>query len=132
MRSTWDVLQESNRVLLEKPDWYQHGTSFSNWALTVAQFQTTAWLRDAKRNRIVVTAEIVELMADEATAIETQAKEQSQSVRTCIESLSEGSRELIHLRYAKSMRLAALSEQTGRTMNALKQLFFCLSHWDLH
>ena len=61
--SAWDVLQETNRVLLEKRDDFQPGTSFLNWALTVAQFQTMAWLRNQKRSRLIVTAEIAELPA---------------------------------------------------------------------
>lgn len=124
--SAWDVLQETNRVVLEKRDEFQSGTSFLNWVLTVAQFQTMAWLRDRKRSRLIVTAEIVELMADEAVSIEAESEPQQQALRHCIESLSDGHRELLHLRYAKSLKLADLAEQTGRSVTALKQLFFRL------
>ena len=124
--SSWDVLQETNRVLLEKRDEFKLGTSFLNWSLTVAQFQTMAWLRDQKRNRLIVTAEIVELLADDAVSIEAESEPQRQALRHCIESLSDGHRELVDLRYAKSVKLADLAEQTGRTVNALKQLFFRL------
>ena len=124
--SAWDVLQETNRVLLEKRDEFHPGTSFLNWALTVAQFQTMAWLRDKKRSRLIVTAEIVERIAEEAIAIEVEAESRQQALRQCIESLSDGHRELVHLRYARSMRLADLADQTGRSVNALKQLFFRL------
>ena len=124
--AAWDVLQETNRVLLEKRDEFQAGSNFPNWALTVAQYQTMAWLRDQKRSRLVVNAEIVELMADEAAAIEAESEPQQQALRRRLESLSDGHRELVHLRYARSVRLADLAEQTGRTVNALKQLFFRL------
>ena len=124
--SSWDVLQETNRVLLEKRSEFQTGTNFLNWALTVAQFQTMAWLRDKKRNRVIVTAEIVELMAEEAVKIETEAKSRQQALTKCIQSLSEGHQELVHLRYSKSVRLGDLADQTGRSVNALKQLFFRL------
>ena len=63
--SGWDVLQETNCVLVEKRDGFESGTSFLNWALTVAQFQTMAWLRDKKRDRHIVTSEIVELMTQD-------------------------------------------------------------------
>ena len=124
--SSWDVLQETNRVLLEKRDEFEAGTSFVNWALTVAQFQTMAWLRDRKRSRLIVTAEIVELMAADAVSIEAESEPHQLALRQCIESLSDGHRELVHLRYAKSVKLADLAKQTGRTVNALKQLFFRL------
>ena len=126
VESAWDVLQETNRVLLEKRGEFQAGTNFLNWALTVAQFQTMAWLRDRNRNRLIATPEIVELMAEEAAAIESRAEAQQQALKHCIETLSAGHRELVHLRYARSMRLADLAEQTGRSVGALKQLFFRL------
>lgn len=124
--SSWDVLQETNRVLLEKRDDFTVGTSFLNWSLTVAQFQTMAWLRDRKRSRLIVTAEIVELMADDAASIEAESEPQQQALRQCIESLSDGHRELMHLRYAKFVKPADLAEKTGRSVNALRQLFFRL------
>jgi RNA polymerase sigma-70 factor (ECF subfamily) len=124
--SAWDVLQETNRVLLEKRDDFREGSSFLNWALTVAQFQTMAWLRDRNRSRVIVTPEIVELMADDAVGFEAEADAQHLALRKCMESFSHGHRELIHLRYSQSVRLADLAEQTGRSVNALKQLFFRL------
>lgn len=124
--SSWDVLQETNRVLLEKRGDFQAGTNFLNWALTVAQFQTKAWLRDRKRSRVIVTAEIVELMAEEAVEIETEAESRQRALAQCVQSLPDGHQELVHLRYSKSIQLADLADQTGRSVNALKQLFFRL------
>jgi RNA polymerase sigma-70 factor, ECF subfamily len=124
--AAWDVLQETNQVLLKKRDEFQPGTNFLNWALTVAQFQTMAWLRDQKRNRMIVTAEIVELMAEDAAALENPIDGRQEALKACLQSLSEGHRELVHLRYAKSQKLNDLAEQTGRSVNALKQLFFRL------
>jgi RNA polymerase sigma-70 factor (ECF subfamily) len=122
--SAWDVLQETNRVLLEKRDEFQDGTSFTNWALTVAQFQTMAWLRDQKRDRILVTSEIVELMAADALALQPVDDLRQQALLVCLESISDDHRELVHLRYGRSETLTELSRQTGRSVNALKQLFY--------
>ena len=125
--SAWDVLQETNLVLLKKRDEFQPGTSFLNWALTVAQFQTMAWLRNQKRSRLIVTADIVGLLADDAATLEAKdGQPQEDALKSCLESLTAGHRELVHLRYAKSLKLADLAEQTGRSVNALKQLFFRL------
>jgi RNA polymerase sigma-70 factor (ECF subfamily) len=124
--AAWDVLQETNRVLLEKQAQFQLGTSFVNWSLTVAQFQTMAWLRDAKRDRLLATPEIVELMADEAEVISAGEDDRKQALHHCLESLSNGHRDLIHWRYVRSESLVQLAKRSGRTVNALKQLFFRL------
>lgn len=122
--AAWDVLQEANRVLLEKRAEFREGTSFVNWALTVAQFQTMAWLRDRGRDRLVATPEIVELISAEAMSLDSEVDQQQQALRTCLDELPENHRELVHLRYAQSRKLTELAKASGKTVNALKQLFF--------
>lgn len=122
--AAWDVLQESNRVLLEKRTEFEVGTSFTNWALTVAQFQTMAWLRNQKRDRLIATPEIIELMADDAKEMYAEEGSRMGALNACLESLSDTHRDLVHRRYARSEKLTDLSKQTGRTVNAMKQLFF--------
>ncbi len=124
--AAWDVLQETNRVLLEKRAEFRPGTSFVNWALTVAQFQTMAWLRNQRRDRLVATPEIVELLAEDATVPAEEEDPRGRALRACLEQLPAPHRELIHRRYTLSEQFTALSGSTGRSVNALKQLFFRL------
>lgn len=124
--AAWDVLQETNRVLLEKRDEFEFGTSFVNWALTIAQFQTMAWLRNQRRDRLVATPEIVELLTDDAIRMDGNEDSKRTALNACLKSLSDQHRELIHRRYTHSEKLVELSERTGRSVNALKQLFFRL------
>lgn len=124
--AAWDVLQETNRVLLEKRGEFEPGTSFLNWSLTVARLQTMAWLRDRGRDRMLVTPRIVELLADDAREMAHADDGRTAALRQCLEGLSEEHRQLVHRRYTRSERLAELSAGTGRTVNALKQLFFRL------
>jgi RNA polymerase sigma-70 factor (ECF subfamily) len=122
--AAWDVLQETNRVLLEKRSEFKLGTNFANWALTVAQFQTMAWLRDQKRDRLVATPEIVDLLANDAKEMDARENSKTIALKACLDSLSDSQRELVHRRYSRSEKLAELSDRTGRSVNALKQLFF--------
>lgn len=124
--ASWDVLQETNRVLLEKRDNFEFGTSFVNWALTIAQFQTMAWLRNQSRDRLIATPEIVDLLADDATEMNADADSKERALKTCLESLSDLHQQLMHRRYTRSEKLSELSERTGRSVNALKQMFFRL------
>jgi RNA polymerase sigma-70 factor (ECF subfamily) len=122
--AAWGVLQETNRVLLEMRGRFEPGTSFANWALTVAQYQTMAWLRDQSRDRLVATPEVVELLATESPVKDALDDERASALLQCVQTLSQTHRELLHHRYARSQSLAELSVQSGRSTNALKQLFF--------
>lgn len=125
--STWDVLQETNRVLIEKQAKFQMGTSFLNWALTVAQFQTMAWLRDQKRDRHVMTPEIAELVqVDDLFDAWKTSDERIVALEKCVQGLSVPHRELIRCRYTTGDSLAKIAERTAVSVNSLKQAFFRL------
>lgn len=125
--STWDVLQETNRVLIEKHQQFRHGTNFLNWSLTVAQFQTMAWLRDQKRDRHVMTPEIVELIGSDGGEVDSLFKtsdERMRALKGCIEKLPNDSRDVIQQRYHDDLPLAQLAATASRSVNAIKQLLF--------
>lgn len=49
-----DVIQEINKVLLEKEDSFDINKSFKGWAIGVAKWQIRAYLQKKKRNRELV------------------------------------------------------------------------------
>ena len=125
--SAWDVLQETNRVLIEKRAAFESGTSFVNWSLTVAQFQTRAWLRDKGRDRHVVTSEIVELMAQEGCVATWKAWDgRLSALETCMARLTDKNREMLKMRYVQEETILEISKNSSRSVNNLKQLFFRL------
>jgi len=85
-----------------------------------------AWLRDRKRDRLIATAEIVTLLAEEAREIDEGDDRRLTALDGCLAQLSAQHQQLLHQRYAHSESLAQLSQRSGRSVNALKQLFFRL------
>jgi RNA polymerase sigma-70 factor len=123
--STWDVLQETNRVLIEKHENFLAGTSFINWSLTVAQVQVKAWLRDQKRDRHILTPELADVFAqDERTVAWTNRDQKIAALEECFETLSTPNQELIRSRYSQDESLAEISTHTSKSVNSLKQIFF--------
>ena len=61
-----DVLQETNLVLWRKIDEFDSAKPFLAWAFGVARFQVLAHLRDQKRDRLLLDAELVDVISDEA------------------------------------------------------------------
>lgn len=125
--STWDVLQETNRVLIEKNKDYVDGTSFVNWSLTVAQFQVMAWLRNQKRDRHILTPELAEVFSRD-TSFEswTNTDPRIIALEECLQTLEPAQRELVAARYRRGDTLQEISDRTQKSVNSLKQIFFRL------
>lgn len=123
--STWDVLQETNRVLIEKRDDYVRGTSFVNWSLTVAQFQVMAWLRDQKRDRHILTPELADVFSKDSHFVSWRNRDlRISALEECLQLISGPNRELIRRRYADDESLEQISIKADKSINALKQTFF--------
>src|SRR5205809_484611 len=60
-----DVMQEAAIVLWEKFAEFRDGADFRAWAFGVARFKVLSWLRDKGRDRLVLSEETVELLANE-------------------------------------------------------------------
>jgi len=69
--STDDVLQEANKILwIKRADWDPE-TAFLKWAYRICYFQAKAFLRDAKRERLVFREDLFEVLAAEEPRDET-------------------------------------------------------------
>lgn len=129
-----DVLQETNLVLWKKAAEFAAGSDFGAWACTVARFQVLAYLRDARRDRLVFDESLVEVLVGDAEAESIDIERQLAALRQCLEKLSGARRELIRGRYTLDQSIQQLAAATGQTagsvaMNlsrARKALFDCI------
>lgn len=115
-----DVLQETNLVLWRKLDEFNASKPFLPWAFAIARFQVLACIRDRKRDRLLLDAELAEALAG---AVEQQASrlpETRTALRTCLGTLSDGNRALIEQRYFEGKSIAELCESLGRKASAVK------------
>src|SRR6188768_3964638 len=62
-----DVMQEAAVVLWEKFGEFDVDGDFRAWAFSVARYKVLSWLRDKRRDRLVLSDEVVTLVADETT-----------------------------------------------------------------
>lgn len=115
-----DVLQETNLVLWRKIDQFDGSKPFLPWAFAIARFQVLAFLRDRKRERMLLDPELIELVADQAAQESTCLESTRQSLRSCLGKLSPKSQELIRGRYFSSLTIEQLSKSVSRTAGATK------------
>jgi RNA polymerase sigma-70 factor, ECF subfamily len=115
-----DVLQETNIVLWRKIDEFQADRAFLPWAFAIARFQVLAHLRDKKRDRLLLDAELAETISEEAARQADQSDQFREALRPCLTTLTASNRDLVERRYFREMSIAAIAEEIDRTVSAVK------------
>ncbi len=115
-----DVLQETNLVLWRRLDEFQPDRPFLPWALAIARLQVLAHLRDHKRDRLLLDAELVETIGREAEHAAQQFDAIREALRHCLELLTPRNRDLVERRYYRGVPLAEIAQTVGRTVGAIK------------
>ncbi|MEL6110833.1 MAG: sigma-70 family RNA polymerase sigma factor, partial [Planctomycetota bacterium] len=113
-----DVVQETNLVLWRKIDEFDVGKPFLAWALGIARFQVLASLRDQKRDRLMLDAELAEQLSSEVAKQSEQFDDVRRSLRDCLQRLAPRGKELIELRYFRGLSTTEIATQLERSLSA--------------
>jgi len=118
-----DVLQEASVVMWKKLHQLEKEEDFFIWARVIVRYEALRARRDAARDRLVLSEETLELLANEAMPTTGDELEQErQALKGCLKKLTDEQRELV---FAASMRdggVKELAEATSRTANSLYKL----------
>jgi len=117
---TADVLQETNMVLWRKIDEFQTDKAFLPWAFAIARFQVLAHLRDKKRDRLLLDAELAESVSLETERQAEHFDELREALRPCMKTLSAGNHDLVERRYFRAMSISDIAREVDRTVSAVK------------
>jgi len=115
-----DIVQETNLVLWRKIDQFDGEKPFLPWAFTVARYQVLAFLRDQKRDRVLLDSELVESLSQGAERFAVGAEEIQLALAKCLQSLPEKSRDLINQRYFKSKTMSEIADSLERSTGSIK------------
>ena len=115
-----DVVQETNMVLWRKLNEFDADREFLPWAFAIARFQVMAHLRDRKRDRLLLDAELAELLSAEAQRQAEKVDSVRSALRICIGLLTPENRKMIEQRYIRSVSLAEVAAASERTVGAVK------------
>lgn len=120
--NAWDVLQETNIILLQKQENFTEGTNFEAWATTIARFQVLAFLRDNKREKLgLLTPEILEYMAVEAEQFAPTMSPRQQALKICRQQLTEKSQKTLKLFYEEGKAIKDIMALLQMKESAVKQ-----------
>lgn len=115
-----DVVQETNLVLWRKIDEFDAGKPFLAWALGIARFQVLASLRDQKRDRLMLDAELADQLSGEVARQSEQLEDVRRSLRDCVQQLAPRGRELIDMRYFRGLSTSEIATKLDRSLSAIK------------
>ena len=119
-----EILQETNVVIWEKSREIETVNNFSAWAAKIAYFQTLAYLKRIKRDRLRFDDELVGRIAAAVSERQSLLDDRVDALRTCLRKLSDKDRDLIRRRYEFGASLEGVSEAVGRTRGAIKQALY--------
>lgn len=117
-----DILQKTNLTLCRKADEFRQGAPFLPWAIAVARFEILSFVRDRRRDRMVLHADVVQLMTEAAAERVDVAGPRQNALRKCLEKMESRQRTLLDLKYVNDASIAEIARQTDRTSNAVKSL----------
>ena len=118
-----EVIQEASITLWEKFDQLRDEPGFLPWAKVIVRFKCLSAVAKLGRDRHVFSEGVLELLADEAEAIDAEAQaSKMRALRSCLERFSEPHQELLLAPYAGEGRVKRLAEESGRSANALYKL----------
>ena len=115
-----DVVQEVNLLLWRKIREFDFEKPFLPWAFAIARFQVLAHLRDHKRDRLLLDAELAEQLSGAVEEHSEQLDAVRAALRNCLQTLTPNNRELIEFRYIRSMSVADVATAVDRTVGAIK------------
>ena len=118
-----EVIQEASITLWDKFDQLRDEEGFLPWAKVVVRFKCLSAIASMRRDRHVFSEGVLEMLADEAEAIDTEFQcAMRKALRSCLNQFSQAHQELLLAPYAGDGRVRALAEGSGKSANALYKL----------
>jgi RNA polymerase sigma-70 factor, ECF subfamily len=122
-----DVMQEVALVLWKKFDQFEADGDFRRWAFGVARFQALAWRRDIarERERLVLSPDTLELMADETASEADQLDLEREAIlQHCLGKLKADQRSAVEAMYGSNSAAAELAAGYGRSVTGFYQWIY--------
>jgi RNA polymerase sigma-70 factor (ECF subfamily) len=123
-----DVIQEVALVLWAKFEQFREGSDFRNWAFGVARFEVLAWLRDNRRDRLVLAGDVAEMIADESCSDVLRLENERLALQSCLQKLSPKNRDLILESYGSESNIRNVALTSGRSVTGFYQWLYRMRH----
>ncbi len=131
-----DILQETSLVICEKFGQFTIGTDFAAWACQIAYWEVRRARQKFARAKVVFDQEIVDALAQTASAMIDEVSERHEILGRCLQKLHPRDRDLVLTRYEPGCGVEQAAQRSGRSMDAAykalgrirKMLLDCVSN----
>jgi RNA polymerase sigma-70 factor, ECF subfamily len=113
-----EVMQEASLVAWRKFGQFDPQTNFAAWIGTILRFEALKWLREKRRDRLVFSEAVLQLLAEEGLADFDRLERQRSALEKCIGRLSETHRRLLQLSYGSGRTFREVAEKAGYSIEA--------------
>lgn len=116
------MIQEVSVAALRKFPTLEDHSAFGAWICLIARYELLSTRRRFARDRLVLSEDIVNLMAEEGAQEFSLRQEQLRVLDRCVSELPAERRKLALTAYAKGTTIRDLAQQLKRTEGSLYQL----------
>jgi len=119
-----DVLQEVAIVLWNKFDEFRCDGDFRTWAYGIAKFKVLSWIRDQRRDRLMLANDVVEMIATDSHHMDHRLQRQRELLEFCFHKVSPRDRELLLQAYQPNSTIQDVALSSGRTVAGFYQWLY--------
>ncbi|MBI1246685.1 sigma-70 family RNA polymerase sigma factor [bacterium] len=119
-----DIFQEIAIVLWEKLDEFRQEENFRSWAFGIARYKVLSWLRDKGRRRMVLDADVIELIAEESEREDPYLEMQRKAFDSCFDKIPAEHQQLMTAAYQPNVTIQELAATSGRTKAGFYQWLY--------
>ncbi len=118
-----DALQEASVTMWEKLGQLNGEDGFLPWAKVILRFKCLSAIASVRRDRHVLSDEVLKLIADEADAIDNESVVAvRQALNVCLAKFSDHHQQLLLAPYAGDGRVKKIAEDCNKSVNSLYKL----------
>ena len=114
-----DLMQDTCQTLWVKFEDFKPGSDFLAWACKVARNKIMNHRTSMSRGKCVFSDPALLNIVSEAKTAISDTEQKMQALQLCLLKLSEDDRRLVALRYEQQLKVKAIAEKQGRSVNGL-------------
>lgn len=117
-----DLLQKTAVALLEKWGRFDATQGFRPWALGFARVEALKWRQQAARNRERLSAEVLDLLAEETDRHADLLAHRRRLLAECVEALDAKRKGVLQMKYGQGLKISAIAETLNKSVAAVEMM----------